>query len=419
MPTYTLGQYDEGYTLGAYGEPTPAPVISAADDAVEDQSATVTLANNEAAPTELRLGGTVVSFTFDAGVMTYTAPLLPRNPELTLEVDVDSVTLSTVIAYTNTYPYTHTPGEVDPDSIIPESSFGTTQLVELKVVTDADSEVLIVTWAAYDADNFESAVSDFVTAVSEVAASTDVVIGYHITETGDSGTFTRTLSVEDVPVDETPPVITILGDNPLTITEGDTFTDPGATALDDVDGDITGSIVVTGSVDANTPGEYVLTYSATDEAGNTGTATRTVIVEAAAVALPPQGTITFGTATITGDSISQPWSYNLDDADSFQMRVDGGTIETATNPISVTGLEFSQQVQFEVRAVNEEGESIWFERFRTTSADSSIDPPDGVKYGPGYVQFRPHISQKTTGNYWHAGNHPKTQSRVRMKRQDQ
>ena len=202
---YNLGYVDAGgYNLGYTGAFTGGPSISAADDATEDQSATVTLANNEAAPTELRLGSTVVSFTFDSGVMTYTAPLLPNNPALVVEVDVDGVTISTVIAYTNTYDMTHTPGEVDADSIIPESSFGTTQLVELKVVTDADSEVLTVNWSAYDADNFESAVSDFVTAVSEVAASTDVVIGYHITETGETGTFTRTLEVEDVPADTTP-----------------------------------------------------------------------------------------------------------------------------------------------------------------------------------------------------------------------
>ena len=36
----------------------------------------------------------------------------------------------------------------------------------------------------------------------------------------------------------TPPVISLLGSSTINLTVGDTFTDPGATATDDVDGDI-------------------------------------------------------------------------------------------------------------------------------------------------------------------------------------
>ncbi len=78
--------------------------------------------------------------------------------------------------------------------------------------------------------------------------------------------------------DLTAPVITLLGDNPATIYQGTGFTDPGATAEDNIDGDITANIVVSGSVDANTIGSYELTYTATDAAGNDATAVRTVEV---------------------------------------------------------------------------------------------------------------------------------------------
>ena len=64
--------------------------------------------------------------------------------------------------------------------------------------------------------------------------------------------------------DTTAPVITLLGDNPLTIEVGSSFEDPGVTATDDADGDLTSSIVVTGSVDANTIGTYTLSYDVTD-----------------------------------------------------------------------------------------------------------------------------------------------------------
>src|SRR5258708_31750443 len=45
--------------------------------------------------------------------------------------------------------------------------------------------------------------------------------------------------------DTTPPVITLVGQNPVTVTLGGSYTDAGATAKDDKDGDLTKSIVVT------------------------------------------------------------------------------------------------------------------------------------------------------------------------------
>jgi hypothetical protein len=57
------------------------------------------------------------------------------------------------------------------------------------------------------------------------------------------------------------------------------YTDPGATANDTQDGVLT--TTVSGSVNMNQAGEYSLTYSATDGAGNTGSETRTVTVDGA------------------------------------------------------------------------------------------------------------------------------------------
>jgi hypothetical protein len=78
------------------------------------------------------------------------------------------------------------------------------------------------------------------------------------------------------------PVITLKGADPLNLTNGAVFTDPGATAADAAEGtsvDITGS----GTVNTSVAGSYTVTYSASDAAGNAATAvTRTVIVAAAA-----------------------------------------------------------------------------------------------------------------------------------------
>ncbi|GEM_PF-1785286 len=64
-----------------------------------------------------------------------------------------------------------------------------------------------------------------------------------------------------------------------TITAGDAF-DPtaGITASDYEDGDITADIVITGTVNNNTPGDYTLTYTITDSFGNVTSADRIVTV---------------------------------------------------------------------------------------------------------------------------------------------
>lgn len=78
--------------------------------------------------------------------------------------------------------------------------------------------------------------------------------------------------------DTTKPVLALNGSNPMNIDLGTSFTDPGATATDDVDGDISSSIGVTGTVDSSSVGTYTLTYTVSDDAGNVATTTRTVNV---------------------------------------------------------------------------------------------------------------------------------------------
>lgn len=75
------------------------------------------------------------------------------------------------------------------------------------------------------------------------------------------------------------PVITLIGSATITITQGDGFTDPGATANDPEDGDITDDIVAGGTVNASTPGTYTLTYNVTDsDSAAADEVTRTTVV---------------------------------------------------------------------------------------------------------------------------------------------
>jgi hypothetical protein len=92
------------------------------------------------------------------------------------------------------------------------------------------------------------------------------------------GTFLFTGCGKD---DITKPVITLTGGatDVVVYKSAATYTDPGYSATDDVDGEIT--VTVTGTVNMNSAGDYTLTYSATDKAGNVQTVDRTVTVDAA------------------------------------------------------------------------------------------------------------------------------------------
>ena len=80
--------------------------------------------------------------------------------------------------------------------------------------------------------------------------------------------------------DLTPPVLTLLGDNPMSLAQGTPYAEPGCTAIDSQEGDLTAKVQITGTVDANTPGSYSISYSAKDTAGNEATAVRQVQVGA-------------------------------------------------------------------------------------------------------------------------------------------
>jgi hypothetical protein len=84
--------------------------------------------------------------------------------------------------------------------------------------------------------------------------------------------------VRDV-VDTEAPVITLIGESPVSIDQDATYTDPGATATDNVDGDITANITATSNVDTSTVGTYTVTYTVSDAAGNAATpVVRTITV---------------------------------------------------------------------------------------------------------------------------------------------
>lgn len=75
------------------------------------------------------------------------------------------------------------------------------------------------------------------------------------------------------------PSIEMIGNNPTVVFVGESYTELGATAQDDVDGDLTDDIVIGGDTVVTTaPASFEVTYTVTDQGGNSAVATRDVLV---------------------------------------------------------------------------------------------------------------------------------------------
>lgn len=177
-------------------------------------------------------------------------------------------------------------------------------------------------------------------------------------------TFTVTLPVT---VDTTKPIITLTGEATINLTVGDPYTDKGATANDNLDGNVTANIVKGGDVvNTATPGTYVITYNVSDAAGNAAIpVTRSVIVTAF-----DDGLLTNGAFSST----TEAWSGN-----GFNVLNEGGTnfnfvnVATAGNAFDVNLSQVLPLVQGKNYVLSFEASS---DRARTMIAGIglSVDP---------------------------------------------
>lgn len=87
-----------------------------------------------------------------------------------------------------------------------------------------------------------------------------------------------TLEVVEEIIDMEPPVLSILGTNPAEVFLGQPYMDEGATAMDNVDGNITDQIMTVSNVDTSVEDSYQVIYSVEDTDGNSTSATRVVNV---------------------------------------------------------------------------------------------------------------------------------------------
>jgi len=133
--------------------------------------------------------------------------------------------------------------------------------------------------------------------------------------------------------DTTKPVITLVGSSPVDVNVGDTYNDQGATASDNIDGNITSNIVTVNPVNTNAAGTYTVTYNVSDAAGNAADqATRTVNVNTVVDTTKPVIT-RIGSATI---NLTVGDSYN-DQGASATDNIDGNITSSivTVNPVNV------------------------------------------------------------------------------------
>ncbi len=106
---------------------------------------------------------------------------------------------------------------------------------------------------------------------------------YKITYKKQTKEIERTIKI----IDDIEPSITLKGRKKAVIVEGYDFDDPGATAEDNYEGDISDKIEVdTSNLDKNTIGDYKITYTVTDSSGNKASVERDVRVAKKAERIP-------------------------------------------------------------------------------------------------------------------------------------
>ena len=159
------------------------------------------------------------------------------------------------------------------DTVVPVITLSGSSPVTVEVgsvYTDAGASAL---------DNYDGVLTGSIVTVNSVntAVVGSYTVTYNVKDSSNNAAVqvTRTVNV----VDTTKPIITMLGTTPVTVLVGSVYVDAGATALDNYDGVLTGSIVVVNSVNTAVIGSYTVTYNVHDSSGNAAVqVTRTVNV---------------------------------------------------------------------------------------------------------------------------------------------
>ncbi len=146
------------------------------------------------------------------------------------------------------------------------------------IVEDIDSDVGVLSIAVQNGDGYEISGN---TVTPELGVIGDIMVGVTASDYElESAPFALLVTVTP---DVIAPVLTLQGSETVTVGFGSDYLDAGATAVDNVDGNISDRIVVDSPVDTSRAGSYAVSYTVADLAGNSASITRTVVVKAAVI----------------------------------------------------------------------------------------------------------------------------------------
>ena len=121
--------------------------------------------------------------------------------------------------------------------------------------------------------------------------------------------------------DTIPPVITLLGENPQVLVKNETYEELGATANDNIDGNISGSIIISSTVNINQIGTYEVLYNVVDSSNNSAVASRKVAVIGGVDPI-------IGVWTLINEEWVGPGDWPDDQARGCFMSTDSGSPDT-------------------------------------------------------------------------------------------
>ncbi len=337
--------------------------VVAKDAAGNSGTATVTVTSDTTPPVITILGANPVNVTQNTVYTDAGATALDAVDGVVPVTSVSSVNTAVIGKYTVTY------------TAIDKSGNKATAVRTVNVVAPPDTTPPVITILGANPVNVTQntvytdagataldAVDGVVPVTSVSTVNTAVIGTYAVTYTakdkaGNVATAIRTVNVVALP-DTVPPVITILGANPVNVTQNTVYTDAGATALDAVDGVV--AVTSVSTVNTAVIGTYTVTYTAIDKAGNKATAIRTVNV----VALPPPADTTPPVITILGSNpvnVIQNTVYTdagataLDAVDGVVPVTSVSTVNTAvigTYTVTYTAKDKAGNVATAIRTVN-------------------------------------------------------------------
>jgi surface protein len=183
---------------------------------------------------------------------------------------------------------------------------------------------------ATDATDGDLTSSVAISGILDTSTAGTYTIVYSVTDS--DGNFSSIIRIIVVSLD-VPPIITLTGSSTINLTLGDIFTDPGATAKDKIDGDLTSSVTTSGTVDTSNVGTYTIVYSVLDSMGNLTSETRTVIVEEVLIYFE-NGTCKCPNATVGDTEVINGVTYTAVDNSTIVAQIAASNFNLCTTQVT-------------------------------------------------------------------------------------